>query len=394
MRIQLQNEFFFPRIGGIETHLFYAAKTFISLGDKPTILCSRHAPELPVQDNYQQIPIIRHPAWAFPGPLYTIKPFAYTHALFRYMRHNKGDYDAIWAGHPYYAHASSKIYKEIPVIYVQAAVYPKVLDFLAGGLNRIEQVGFRLFNPQNYQIERKAILGVDQVVTISTARMTEIIDYYKVDRDKFRVVPPGIDLQRFFPQEPDLNLRGELGIPKGSRVILTVCRLSPEKNVRMLIEAFEQMNRPDCYLVIVGDGVERTDLEHFAAETRHPDNIRFAGLRVDTERFYTIADVFVLSSTYEGFGLVFLEAMASGVPCIGLKSDYPRTIVATEEIIQDRITGLISLNSSQDLAEKISNLLDDDELRRRCAEASRWRCETTYSWREHIKSMKEIIDSI
>ena len=394
MKIQLQNEFFYPRVGGIETHLYNAAKTFIALGDQPTILCSQHAPELPARDEYEQIPIIRHPAWAFPGPLYTVKPLAFTHALTRYMHHKKGDYDAIWAGHPYYAHASSKVYKEIPVVYVQAAVYPKVLDFLAGGLNRIEKMGFKLFNPQNYQIEKKAIGEVDRVVTISTARMTEIIDYYGVDRDRFSVVPPGIDLERFFPREPDRNLLAELGIPEESRVILTVCRLSPEKNVRMLIEAFNHMNRPDCYLVIVGDGVERTDLEDLASKTGYSDQIRFAGLRTDTERFYTIADVFVLPSTYEGFGLVYLEAMASGVPCIGLKSDYPRTIVATEEIIVDRITGLVSLNSSQDLAGNISTLLDDDELHRRCAEASRRRCETIYSWREHIKSMKAIVDSI
>jgi len=310
------------------------------------------------------------------------------------MRHNMGDYDAIWAGHPYYAHASSKIYKEIPVIYVQAAVYPKVLDFLAGGLNRIEKMGFKLFNFQNYQIEREAILGVDQVVTISTARMIEIIDYYGVDRGKFRVVPPGIDLQRFSPREPDRNLLTELGIPEGSRVVLTVCRLSPEKNVRLLIEAFNQMNRADCYLVIVGDGIERTDLEELASKTGHPDHVRFAGLRIDTERYYSVADVFVLPSTYEGFGLVFLEAMASGVPCIGLKGDYPRTIVATEEIIQDRVTGLIALNSSDDLAANILTLLEDEELRRRVGEAARRRCETTYSWREHIRSMKGIIDSI
>lgn len=394
MKIQLQNEFFYPRIGGIETHLYNAAKTFLALGDQPTILCSQHAPELPARSEYEMIPIIRHQAWAFPGPLYTVKPLVYTCALTRYMRHYKGEYDAIWAGHPYYAHASSMVYREIPVIYVQAAVYPKVLDFLAGGLNRIERIGFKLFNPQNYWIERKALLEVDRVVTISTARMTEIIDYYGVDRERFNVVPPGIDLERFFPREPDRFLLNELGIPAGSRVVLTVCRLSPEKNVRLLIEAFNRMNRPDCYLVIVGDGVERTDLEDLASKIGYPGHIRFAGLRTDTERFYSIADVFVLPSTYEGFGLVFLEAMASGIPCIGLKSDYPRTIVATEEIILDGITGLVSLNSSQDLAGKISTLLEDDNLHRRCAEASRRRCETTYSWREHIGSMKAIVDSI
>ena len=78
------------------------------------------------------------------------------------------------------------------------------------------------------------------------------------------------------------------------------------------------------------------------------------GNRADVERFYSIADVFVLPSTYEGFGQVFLEAMASGVPCIGLSSDYPNIIVACDEIIRDGRTGYLADPYSIDvLAEKI-----------------------------------------
>lgn len=122
--------------------------------------------------------------------------------------------------------------------------------------------------------------------------------------------------------------------------------------------------------------------------------VRFTGFRNDVQRFYSIADVFVLPSTYEGFGQVFLEAMASGVPCIGLKSNYPDIIVASDEIIINGKNGyLADPYSYDDLADKISSIILDPDLNNSMKDNARKICENSYSWDIHTENLLNIINS-
>jgi glycosyltransferase involved in cell wall biosynthesis len=185
-----------------------------------------------------------------------------------------------------------------------------------------------------------------------------------------------------------VRLLKELSIPPDASVILTVCRLSFEKNVQMLLKATALIDDSSCFVVVVGRGPERAHLQQLAANLRIVDRVRFTGLRTDVERFYSIADVFVLSSIEEGFGHVFLEAMASGLPCIGLASDYPRVITASNEIIEHGRNGFCAdPYSTPDLAEKIDVVLKDDKLRHRMGKESRELCEKNYSWERHVTAV-------
>jgi glycosyltransferase involved in cell wall biosynthesis len=119
--------------------------------------------------------------------------------------------------------------------------------------------------------------------------------------------------------------------------------------------------------------------------------VRFAGFRRDVHRFYSIADVFVLPSLYEGFGQVFLEAMASGIPCIGVRSDYPKVIVASEEVIVEGKTGFcVDPYSTSDLAESIVRVIRDDDVRRQMSRNARELCELKYSWSSHVQRVKRV----
>lgn len=144
----------------------------------------------------------------------------------------------------------------------------------------------------------------------------------------------------------------------------------------------------NAYLVIVGDGIERPYLEGLVKQLNLINRTRFVGTRRDVERFYAIGDVFVLPSKYEGFGQVFLEAMASELPCIGLRPDYPNIIVACDEIIRDGITGyLADPYSTDDLAVKIEKIISDDALRAKLGMESRKICEDEYSWEKSVGSL-------
>jgi len=392
MRIQLQSIKFSPFRGGVENYLYYSSKTLLRLNHNPTILCSHRDLKLPESDFYNGIKILRHPNFHLPIYFSVINPIYYAIKLQKFIEESSKEYDAIWSNYFSYCYASGKAYRnEVPIIYIQPATAPLIFNIASKGYPLAEKIFNRIVNPQRYLIEKKAIEMSDKVVVLSKMRKNEICDFYNISKEKYYVIPPGVDLQKFIPREKDLDLLNELKLPQKSNIILNVSRLSYEKNIKMLIEAFARINIENTFLIIVGDGDQRSNLEYLAKKLNIIENIRFTGFRDDIERFYSIADVFVLPSTYEGFGLVFLEAMASGIPCIGLRSNYPQIIVASEEIIINDKTGFCTDPFSvDDLTDKIEKILSNEELKKKMGKEARSLCEKNYTWENQIKKILEI----
>lgn len=135
----------------------------------------------------------------------------------------------------------------------------------------------------------------------------------------------GVDTKAFRPVPHDEGLREELDLPRDKKVLLYVGRLSAEKNIEMLLAAFEALHarHPNTYhLVIVGDG----PLRRILPATRHKtgaltwrsyiqDNAKLA-------RYYHAADLFIHPGVCETFGLVVLEAQACGLPCVGVRGSF------------------------------------------------------------------------
>lgn len=389
VKIQLQNTLFYPAIGGIENYLYYVSKTLLKLRHRPIILCSQNQKNLPEEDICEGVRVIRRPLTSRIIELFMMfNQFYYENELKKFIERNLENIDIIWVRHPYYAYASCKALPKKPIIYIQATVWPFFLSQGYNKLNRIHKIMFNIRKPQNFYLEKQAMNMCNQIVVLSKIRMKEISDYYEFSEDKFKIIPPGIDLKRFKARNRDSNLLEKLDIDKNAKIVLTVCRLAPGKNVEMLIKAFNKINFANTYLLIVGDGQEKIYLQQLAKDLNITNKVRFLGFRKDVERFYSIADVFVLTSKYEGFGHVYLEAMASGLPCIGLKSDYPKVIVASEEIIIDGETGYcVNPYSIEDLAEKIEKIISDDSLRQKMGGKSIELCKNKYSWEVHVKEL-------
>lgn len=393
MKIQLQNTTFYPIIGGIESYFYYVSKTLLSLSHSPTVLCSQHNPNLPMKDVYEDIKIIRHP-YKIPFssiPIYDLLHFGW---LQKFIRKCEVP-DAIWSRHPYYCFASCKAKLNVPIIYIQATAFPLLHKYASTEKKLVNKVYNGIRNWEDYHIEKYAMEKCSKIVVLSKMRMREIADYYNFPKDKFKVIPPGVDLNKFKPREKDKKLFKELQLPEDAKVILCVGRVRAEKNISMLIDAFAGVRSDDLYLVIAGDGPQRIEFEEKVKKLYINKKVHFTGYRHDIERFYSIADVFVLPSKYEGFGHVYLEAMASGVPCIALKSDYPEIIVASEEIIRDGQTGYcIDPYSTEDLTEKIEEIISNDELRYRMGRESRQICEKKYLWEKHVEALIKVVEDI
>lgn len=136
------------------------------------------------------------------------------------------------------------------------------------------------------------------------------------------IIPGGVDLQRFYPAADKEEMRRHLNIPEEKRVLFTVRDLEPRMGLENLMYAVKQMIEvvPDIYLILGGEGPLKENLISLSQELGVESYIRFVGFipEEDLPDYYRMADVFVLPTIeLEGFGLITLEALASGLPVLG-----------------------------------------------------------------------------
>ena len=201
------------------------------------------------------------------------------------------------------------------------------------------------------------------------------------------VVPPGVDIERFRPighNERDAARR-HLGLPVEAELVTSISRLVPRKGFDVAIKAAASLaaSRPNLVLAIAGSGRDERRLRRIAAETNAP--VRFLG-RVpndDLPRLYACGDVFTMACRsrwggleQEGFGIVFVEAAACGVPQVAGDSG------GAAEAVVNGVTGCVVTRPAEwrNVASAIGDLLDDDEGRAAMALASRRRAVAEFSY--------------
>jgi len=151
---------------------------------------------------------------------------------------------------------------------------------------------------------------------------------------EFSIVPNGINIKKFkYNESYRVELRKEFDIAESDFVILHVGDFSPRKNQMFLIDCFEKIltSNSKSKMVFVGKGGMMQDVKDKANTLGILDKIVFAGVRTDVYKFYSMADVFVMPSLFEGFGIVALEAQAAGLPTI-VSEAIPSFANATELI--------------------------------------------------------------
>jgi len=222
-------------------------------------------------------------------------------------------------------------------------------------------------HPQTYihGVERWITNRSNRVLACSTFMREQIVDVFGVDTDRVEVIPNGIDPKDLQPQnEEELRgLRAEFAEPEQSLVLL-VGRLVYEKGFQIALEALPAIieRLPDTRFVVAGSGTHEQELRRQAEELGLMKHGTFVGWIGDDvlHSLYCIADVCVVPSIYEPFGLVALEAMASSCPCIVADTGGLREVVPHDEV------GLrFRARDPESLAEMTVRMLDDAGLCRR-----------------------------
>ncbi|MFL5871036.1 MAG: glycosyltransferase family 4 protein [Solirubrobacterales bacterium] len=222
-------------------------------------------------------------------------------------------------------------------------------------------------HPQSYihGVERWITNRSERVIACSTFMREQIVDVFGVPESSIEVIPNGIDPEDLQPHQDDelRRLRAEFAEPDESLVLL-VGRLVYEKGFQVALEALPGIIErvPNTRFVVAGSGTHEQELRRQAEELGLMDHGTFVGWIGDDvlHSLYRIADVCVVPSIYEPFGLVALEAMASSCPCIVADTGGLREVVPHDEVgLRFRARDPVSL------AEMTVRVLDDAKLCRR-----------------------------
>jgi glycogen synthase len=225
-------------------------------------------------------------------------------------------------------------------------------------------------HPQSYihGVERWITNRAERVIACSYYMREQIADIFGVEEEKVSVIPNGIDPRDLRPDDPaELErLRLEFADPD-QRLVLLIGRLVYEKGFQLALEAMPRLIEalPGTRFLVAGSGTHEEQLRRQAADLGLMEHGTFLGWIGDDvlHSLYPIADLTVVPSIYEPFGLVALEAMASGCPCIVADTGGLREVVPHEE------AGLrFRSRDPQALAEMAIRVLGDDELGRRLVE--------------------------
>lgn len=212
------------------------------------------------------------------------------------------------------------------------------------------------------------------------------------------VIPNGVDDEVFRPisEGEKEKVKEELSIE--GRVVLYVSRMSPRKGAHVLLNAFQRVLKEvdNAILVMVGSGEMLPILKAQAKFLGIEDRVRFMGYVPSKllPKLYASADVFVLPSiTAEAFGIVVLEAMASGVPVVAT------TVGGIPEVIKESGSGiLVSPGDEAELAKAIVDILSEEDFARKLGEAGRRAVEEKYSWKvvasKIEKAYEEVLSSL
>ncbi len=243
-------------------------------------------------------------------------------------------------------------------------------------------------------IERKILNESDSIVVLSRFTQGKLWDAYRIPPEKVLIIPGGVDLEKFFPAIDKPEIRRRLSIPDGKIILLTVRDLEPRMGLENLVYAMKSVIQvmPDIYLVIGGRGPLKNDLVSLSRRLGIEDYIGFAGFIPEKELpdYYRMSDIFILpTKELEGFGLITLEAMASGVPVLGTP------VGGTKEILGQFNRDFLFTDTEPDsmadlIIEKCRKILEDPGYWQRISDQCRKFVENNYSWDKNVDLLEKL----
>jgi glycogen(starch) synthase len=253
-----------------------------------------------------------------------------------------------------------------------------------------------LHSPDSFSIdgiEWWATYEADKVIVCSQSMKDEICGHFNLPLEKVDVIPNAIDASHYQISVDRGSVRQRYGVGWGEKLVLCVGRLVPQKGIEYFIRAIPSIASrfPEAKFIIVGEGWSRDALEAEARATGHRNKIRFTGFVSDKEvvNLMTSADVLVVPSIYEPFGIVALEGMATGVPVVASQ------VGGLAEVIEHDRTGVFVYPRSPDsIAWGIGKVLSDSGYAKWLTGNAKDKLEKDYSWEAVAKKTVKVYEEL
>jgi D-inositol-3-phosphate glycosyltransferase len=254
---------------------------------------------------------------------------------------------------------------------------------------------------QRIRTETEAMEWADRIIAATPAEHSQLVWLYRANRRKIEIVPPGVNTSRFYPIA-QAEAKVQIGCDPNQKILLFVGRIEPLKAVDTVLHALDVLKQRDesllkeiCFAVVGGDPNDKSDsemmrLQQMAQELGLVDRVHFLGAKDQSELplFYAAATAVIMASDYESFGMVALEAMATGTPVIASQ------VGGLAFLVQDQETGyLVPVREPQAMASCIEALVRD---RQKCQEMGyqAYQLAQEYAWSNIADRLVAIFDEI
>lgn len=252
--------------------------------------------------------------------------------------------------------------------------------------------------------EQKVINFVDRIIAATPAELSQLEFLYKADKKKITIIPPGVDIGRFYPMAPE-EACDIIGAPCKQKMLLFVGRIEPLKGVDTLLQAIAILHRsglweehPHCLTIIGGNpdqqgedtNAEMTRLQTLSRTLGLEDLVLFLGKRDQNTLpyYYAAAEAVIVPSHYESFGMVALEAMACGTPVVASQ------VGGLAFLVQDETTGfVIPDNDPQALADRLERIIRSPELRSRMGQQA-YIYAQNFAWERITSQVKSVYEQL
>ena len=330
MRIGLFTDTYFPQVSGVATSI-RTLKTELEKQGHAVFIFTTTDKDVNRYEDWQIIRIPSVPFFAFKDRRFAYRGFTKALEIAKQYQldiiHTQTEFSlgllGIWIAREL----------KIPVIHTYHTQYEDYVHYIAKGM---------LIRPSMVKyLVRGFLHDVDGVICPSEI-VRDLLSKYKVKVEK-RVIPTGIELAKFerteIKEENLATLRSKLGIKEDEKMLLSLSRISYEKNIQAVLAAFAQVLKEEdkVKLVVAGDGPYLDSLKEQAVQLQIQDQVIFTGMIAPSETalYYKAADFFISASTSETQGLTYLESLASGTPVIAHGNPY------LDNLISDKMFGTL-----------------------------------------------------
>lgn len=357
--------------GGMNVYVLQVARELGRLGNTVDVYTRYHDPEDPqiveLGDNARVVHLKAGPYFETKESLHRYIP-EFLDSLLQFQRSESVRYDLVHSHYWLSGCAGIELSREWGV--------PHVTTFHTLAKTKMRARAGESEPQLRVSTEAEVASGVDAVVVSTEEEKADLTRLYGVPGHKVRVIPAGVDLELFQPVDK-VRARQALGLTE-DKVVLSVGRVEPLKGLDILVSAMAGLrDSTDARLVMVGGMLEQDGeikrLQSLARALRIADRVTFTGAvkQAELPRYLSAADVFVMPSYHESFGLAALEAMACGVPVVASRVGGLKTFIRNGE------TGyLIPWHCPEPFAQRLEVLLANPSLRQSMGRAARAKAQT------------------